>query len=211
MTAPRDLIDHLVYAAPDLDVAVAELERRLGVRAAEGGRHPDEGTRNALLALGGRMYLEIVGPDRLQPAPAHPRWFGIDTLRTPRLAAWAARADDLAAIRRVADVHAISLGPIRAGQRARPNGARLTWSVTDPHTVTASGIVPFYIDWGSSPHPSESAPEGVTLVDLRAEHPSADRVAWLLEKLDIAMSVAPAASPALIAVLETPRGRVELR
>lgn len=45
------LIDHLVYAVPDLRAAVADVEERLGVRARDGGRHTGPGTYNALLAL----------------------------------------------------------------------------------------------------------------------------------------------------------------
>ncbi|MEZ7125980.1 VOC family protein [Nonomuraea sp. AD125B] len=71
-------LDHLVYATPDLDATVAELERRLGVRAAVGGRHPGLGTRNRLIGLGGRSYLEVIGPDPEQEEPAGPRPFLIN-------------------------------------------------------------------------------------------------------------------------------------
>ena len=43
------LIDHLVYAVPDLAAAVAEAEERFGVRPQAGGQHIGLGTRNALL------------------------------------------------------------------------------------------------------------------------------------------------------------------
>src|SRR6267154_1983665 len=88
-------VDHLVFATSDLESTVADVERRLGVRPAPGGRHLDRGTRNALLALGQRCYLEILGPDPEQEAPPAPRWFGIDALPSPRLVAWAANTADL--------------------------------------------------------------------------------------------------------------------
>ena len=80
-----DQIDHLVYATPDLEATVTALEQLLGVRASEGGRHPGRGTRNALLAIGPRSYLEIVGPDPEQHLLEHSTWFGIDALSGPKI------------------------------------------------------------------------------------------------------------------------------
>src|SRR5499426_4815344 len=88
-------VDHLVYAAPDLNRGVEEIEKLLGVRATPGGQHPGRGTRNALIALGPTSYIEIIGPDPEQPKPDLPRQFGIDTLTEGRLVTWAAKSDDL--------------------------------------------------------------------------------------------------------------------
>src|SRR6201995_1127104 len=89
------LIDHLVYAVPDLRAAVADVEERLGVRARDGGRHTGLGTRNALLALGSQTYLEIISADPDQPEPGRARPFGIDGLSRSRLAGWALACDDI--------------------------------------------------------------------------------------------------------------------
>lgn len=40
------LIDHVIYASPNLDTAVAEIEERFGVRAAGGGQPGDQVPRN---------------------------------------------------------------------------------------------------------------------------------------------------------------------
>jgi hypothetical protein len=71
--------------------------------------------------------------------------------------------------------------------------------------------VPFFIDWGGSPHPAASAPAGASLVALRAEHPDPGDVATLLGNLELDMPVTKGPKAALIAVLETSRGLVELR
>src|SRR4029079_19627117 len=44
-------LDHLLWAAPDLNDAVEQLFERSGVRAIPGGQHPDLGTHNALARL----------------------------------------------------------------------------------------------------------------------------------------------------------------
>jgi len=216
LPAPRsggviERVDHLVYAVPACEAAVDGLEAALGVRAAAGGRHPVEGTRNFLMALGPASYLEIVGPDESSPAPARPRWFGIDVLRQPRLVAWAARGKDLGRIVAGAVAAGVRLGPVGSGSRERADGQLLSWRFTDPRVVVEGGVVPFFIDWGQTPHPAGSAPQGVTLEGLRAEHPEPGRVRKTLGALglDLPVSLGPKAS--LRATLQTPRGRIELR
>ncbi len=204
-------VDHLVYGTPDLKVAIEKLESLLGVRATPGGQHPGRGTRNALIALGPATYLEIIGPDPEQPKPDLPRTFGLDTLSEPRLVAWAAKETDLARLVSKAAGHGIALGGVIAGSRRRPDGVLLAWQYTNPRIVVAEGIVPFFIDWGKTPHPAASAAEGASLIDLRAEHPDPGRVQAVLGQLGLDLPVKKGPKPALAATINSPRGRVELR
>src|SRR5262245_49630450 len=125
-------VDHLVYATPDLEASVNDLENRLGVRAAVGGQHPGRGTRNALLGIGGHSYLEIVGPDPSQPRQDSPLWFGIDTMTSPRLISWAANATDLDEVIAHAARNGLHLGAVTAGRRMRSDGVILSWEFTEP-------------------------------------------------------------------------------
>jgi hypothetical protein len=204
------VLDHLVYAAPDLDAAVEALFARLGVRAAPGGSHPGRGTRNALLALGAGSYLEILAPDPAQLHPG-PLWMGLEGLASPGLTAWAVRSSDLEGDLRRAERAGLDLGGVLEGSRRRADGEQLVWRFTDPRVREAGGLVPFFIDWGSCPHPAATAPAGVSLAALRAEHPDPGDAATLLGSLELDLPVTKGPRPALIAVLETSRGLVELR
>jgi hypothetical protein len=204
-------LDHLVYGTPDLEETVDRLERQTGVRAAPGGQHLGHGTRNALIALGPATYLEILGPDREQADPDEPRWLGIDDLEAPRLITWAATASPLAPLVEQAAARGIALGRVQPAHRRRPDGVDLHWELTDPSVMLADGLVPFFIDWGSGPHPADTAPGGVTLKALRAEHPEPDAVMNLLQALDLNLEALRGPRAALVAILECPKGTVELR
>ncbi len=208
MRAPA--VDHLVYAVPDLDAAIDELEHRLGVRPMPGGKHAGLGTHNALLALGEGAYLEAIAPDPDQPAPARPRPFGLDTLRGPRLVTWAARVDDVDGCVDRARAAGYDPGQVVPLARDRPDGARLQWRLTMRQEAAGDGLVPFLIDWGTTTHPSRSAPAGCLLLALRAEHPRPDPIRQMLRALEVDLDVSAGPEPALIALLDTPRGRVEL-
>jgi len=210
----RDLlerIDHLVYATPDLNAGIDAVEKLTGVRATPGGQHPGRGTRNALIALGPTSYLEIIGPDPEQPAPPRPRPFGIDGRKAPRLARWVVKAQNLEQLAAEASRKGIQLGEVTAGKRQRPDGVLLTWRYTDPLVDLADGLVPFFIDWGESAHPAATAAKGLTLIALRAEHPDAARVGKILISLGLDFPLRTGPAPALIATVDSPRGRVELR
>ena len=204
-------LDHLVYATPDLGVGVAAIDKHLGVRATPGGQHPGLGTRNALVALGPSSYLEIIGPDPEQPRPAGRRRFGIDELEAPRIVRWVAKGTGLEQLEAAAAGRGMKLGPVIPGSRRRPDGVLLSWRYTDPNTELADGLVPFFIDWGSSPHPSATAARGASLVQVRAEHPDAERAQKMLDALGLDLRVHKGSTPAIIATIDSPRGRVELR
>lgn len=203
-------LDHLVYAAPDLEAAVNELAARTGVRSTPGGRHVGLGTHNALLALGPDTYLEIIAPDPTQPPPAMPRPFGLDRLAAPRLLTWALKAPDIDAHVAAARAAAYDPGVVMSMRRTRPDGVRLAWRLTLTPRLAGDGLVPFLIDWGTTPHPAGGAPAGCVLTELRAEHPEPEVIRPLLKAVNADLSLSRGPTPALIATMETPRGRVQL-
>lgn len=206
----RPRFDHIVYGVPALESAAATLEKRLGVRPEAGGKHEGFGTHNALLSLGVGFYLELIAPDPEQPAPDRPRPFGLDTLRVPRLVGWAARADRLPERIARARQRGYDPGEVLAMSRATPAGARLAWSLSYRPEPAGGGVVPFLIDC-ETPHPSASAPAGCGLAGFRAEHPEPGPVRAALDALDVELELGAGAAAALIAVLEGPAGRTELR
>ena len=194
-----------------MESSVDDLERRLGVRATLGGQHQGRGTYNSLLALGPMSYLEIVAADPRQPKPLTARWFRVDNLQSPRLVSWAVKGSSLNMLIANAAQSGVQLGPLRSGSRVRPDGVVLSWQFTDPTMVVADGVIPFFIDWRTSPHPAEMAPRGASLVGLRAEHPACKQVRDQLLAIGIDIPVDHGPYPALVATLQTASGHVEIR
>ena len=203
-------VDHLVYATPDLDRGIAEIEKLVGVRATLGGKHPGRGTKNAFIALGPNSFLEIVAPDPDQPPPKDPRPF-FKGLMESKLVRWFISTRDIGHDRDEAVSKGVPYGEVKRGSRQRPDGVHVSWRFTDPSKPVADGVVPFIIDWGDAPHPSQTAVKGATLISLRAEHPDPRYAKRLMGALGLKLSVKRGDRPALIATIEGPRGRVELK
>ena len=200
------VLDHAILAGPALPDLVAALEARTGVVAQPGGRHPGQGTHNALVGLGAGRYLELLAPD--PEAAEGPFSASIAYLDQPALHTWCVRGGDADAF---ADrVRAAGLTPRRiAMARTRPDGVQLAWRLVFVDGHAFGGLVPFFIDWGGSEHPSAALGAPLAGRSLTLEHPEAERLTALLGTLGgvpDGVRVAPAASPRLVAVFRGPRG-----
>jgi hypothetical protein len=203
------VVDHLIYAAPDLAAAVADLEERLGVRAQVGGRHIGLGTHNALLALGPRTYLEIIAADPGQPEPVMQRPFGIGSLDRGMLVGWALACEDIDRAVAEARSHGYDPGEVSHGQRVGPAGTVLRWRAAG--SSPADTLVPFLICWGQTEHPARSAPHGLSLESLQIKHPYPRSITPALTALGADIEVTQATAPALVAHLTGPAGRSVLQ
>ncbi|MFE9622251.1 VOC family protein [Streptomyces sp. NPDC006527] len=200
-------LDHLVLTTPDLAATVAEFTRRTGVTPAPGGVHLGLGTRNHLVGLGGRAYLEIIGPDPEQPAPAGPRPFCVDGLDRPRTSTWAISPPDLDRAVAAARASGYDPGDVREMSRRRPDGTVLEWRLTDGGAPHPSGLVPFLIDWGSTVHPSASGLPVTPLSEMSATAPDPDEIRPLLAALGTSLTLTE--GPVGISfTVDTPNGPV---
>jgi len=188
-------LDHLVYATPDVEESVRHIAGLTGVWPVEGGRHIGAGTRNFLLGLGGLRYLEIVGPDREQPEPARPLFRGIGDRTAPRLVTWAARADDIDAQVARARRRGYDPGPVEPMSRRTPAGETVSWRLTR----RADPVVPFLIDWGTTPHPARDLPVAM-LTSFAGSHPDPAKVQTALAALGVELPVTQG-EPGLVAII----------
>lgn len=201
-------LDHLLWAAPDLDAGMARITELTGVAPAAGGAHPGFGTRNALLSLGA-SYLEIIAPDPAQEL-ANNRGGRIAALPGPCLLTFAVRTPDLAGFALAARRAGLPVEDPVAMSRTRPDGTRLAWTTRQAVSDAHPDLIPFAIDWQGSPHPAGTTPRGCTLVDFAALHPDPEPLAAIYAALGIPVAVRHGPQPGLAATLDVPQGRITL-
>jgi len=181
------------------------------------------GTHNRLLAIGSarfpRSYLEIVAIDPEASPPARPRWFELDTAAIrqaiaagPRLVQWVARSDAIDAGVAFLRASGHEPGAVVAAERLTPRGL-LRWRITlrDDGRRMAGGAVPLLIEWDNA-HPCEALPpSGVALERVELGGVSAPFAAQLGAAVASPRAGRPPGHlPAVVALLATPRGRLEL-
>ena len=173
-------LDHLILAGPELNELAQLVRERLGIEPVVGGRHLGHGTHNALLGLGSGRYLELLAPDpqgaggSFSDAIAH--------VRDPALHTWCASrgaADDVAERARAAGCVVRRQGM----NRRLSDGSLLEWELVFVEGHPYGTLVPFFIDWRGSEHPSTKLKGGAQLEELVLAHPDPGGLAELLDSL----------------------------
>ena len=203
-------IDHLVFATNDLQQGVDRIEALLGLPTSPGGSHPGMGTRNALLALGPKCYLEIIGPDPDQTDFQGKRIFGIDTVEQGKLVHWCVRREGLSSFIQQAKSQGIELSDAILMSRMTTQGSRLDWELAFPASFGDACALPFFIDWGSSTHPSSENSNEAELKGFEIRHPDAAKINDTLKALSIEPCAVEASPFRYYARIQCPHGEVEL-
>ena len=207
------LLDHVLLGCNDLDLGIDFVEQHTGVRAAFGGVHPGRGTRNALLSLGERHYLEIIAPDPKQDRIeqfAQKQVTQLKRLTSARLIGWAAHPGDLEKFSARLREAGIAFDGPRPGSRQRPDGKLLQWKTVNLKD-DRDGLLPFFIEWSAtSLHPSADAPKGCTIRHFGAVTPSASDLAERVDLLQLDLPVSHGDNPTLRATITGPKGELTI-
>ena len=202
------LLDHLILGCKDLDRGIDLVEENTGVRPAIGGVHPGRGTRNALLSLGERRYLEIIAPDPAQQKIVH--FPQIREMREPRLIGWAVHPTDIVAIAKQLSENKIAFQGPDDGSRKRPDGGVLTWKTVNL-ADDRQGLLPFFIEWSAdSVHPSKDAPKRCSLAYFEIMSVDPDELALAFKRIGLDLPVQRSDKARLRALIGGPKGDLGL-
>lgn len=197
-------LDHISYActAAELGDVVQRLGSELGAAFADGGRHPQFGTRNFVLPLEGGSYIEVVS------ALDHP-----SADKSPFRQAVSRRTDEgggwIGWVMAVDDIGPVEqrLGrPAAQAHRIRPDGVRLTWRQIGVLDLIKDPQLPFFVQWDTpaSDHPSRGACQvGIERIEVCGSPETL--VDWLQAPIDhlledIEVSWVEAEDPGIVAV-----------
>lgn len=210
-------LDHISFAVgPDgLAGTTAELSSRLGARFYNGGIHPRFGTRNMIMPLKNRTYLEVVevldhpasdkapfGQAVRERSESGGGWLG-----------WVVAVDNMEEVEHRIGRHAVP------GNRRRPDGINMEWRQIGVRGLQADPQLPFVISWDTDPaeHPSQAGPAQISLAALEIAGDPGRVADWLgQEAIDVLGElkvdwVAPHGVPGIIAaVFSTPAGLIRI-
>jgi catechol 2,3-dioxygenase-like lactoylglutathione lyase family enzyme len=120
-------VDHLIVAVADLDGATADYEKLLGRAPSWRGRHPGQGTCNALFRLD-NTYLELLAADAHADGPLNAAVSGLLKDRPERPFGLALQAADLTrAVETLRGRDVALTDPVAGEGIDERTGARRTW------------------------------------------------------------------------------------
>ncbi|MEM6460870.1 MAG: VOC family protein [Pseudomonadota bacterium] len=202
-------LDHLLWAAPDLQAGTDTFDALTGVRPVMGGSHPGFGTRNSLLSLSPTTYLEVIAPDPDQDLNGT-MGGELAALTAPKLWLFALSTRELGRVAEAARSVGLTVADPVEMSRTKPDGVRLDWSIMPLADDRWPGKLPFFIDWQGSLHPANTTPGGVTLDAFMTIDPNPDALREVYAAIGCKVPVHGGVSPGFVAHLNTPKGSVVL-
>ena len=210
-------LDHVSYAAgPDgLEGTAERLGALLGESFVDGGLHPRFGTRNMVLPLAERMYVEVVAV--LDHPASDKAPFGQAVRARSEVGGgwlgWVVAVDDIAGIETRLGRESVQ------GNRHRPDGVELRWRQIGVKGLQSDPQLPFFVQWQCPPeqHPGAHSSGRVRLSALEIAGDPGRVGDWLGRSVagpleDVGVDwVAPHGTPGLVAAqFETPLGLVRI-
>ena len=199
------MLDHIILLTAGLGPFGERFAADTGVTLTVGGAHPGLGTANLLASLGDGVYMEVMGPD---PALDPPRGLGarLAAHGEPSIGGFAAGTADMPATMAAVAAAALSAAGPAAGSRTAPDGTLLTWTSLFLGEHAYADQVPFFIDWGATPHPSSTSAQGLELLSFQAVHPQPDGLAGLYRRLGVPVDVVAGPARGFKLHIGTPQG-----
>ena len=195
-------LDHWIWTVPNLATGASSIQGCLGATYF-GGRHEGLGSANHILPLNNQTFLEVLGPSGESGLLA-PKL----KASQPRIATFAVRTGSLEGIADMAiDLGLRAKGP-QGFTRLQSDGTPLRWRLLQIHGHDFGDYLPFFIDWGSSPHPSIAMPSHVSVESFLVSHASA-KLASIYDSLGIPVTVQQGPSR-MVLTLRSERGEVVL-
>ena len=210
-------LDHVTFAAgpAGLDATTAELGAALGAQFLDGGVHPRFGTRNRILPLANRQYVEVV--EVLDHPAADKAAFGQAVRERSEKGGgwlhWCVSVDDISEAERRIGRHAVP------GNRHRPDGFNLEWVQIGTSSARTDPQLPYVTKWLIDPseHPSQMAPSTLELSSIEIAGSPHRLEEWLgesaitaAESVDVTWS-APNGQPGILsATFATANGTVRI-
>ncbi len=200
-------IDHIVYCVPDLNEAIDYIDNILGVRPVIGGRHTSKGTKNALLHLGNKCYLEILAIDNENEDFEGMRWMGIDLIDRPKITRWSLKSNRLEEDSSILSKHSSDLGIIEEGSRLTTDDRRLAWQMILPATSPEVELLPFMTDWShSDSHPTDTLAGGCLLQSVELFHPNPAVINDVFSELNVEVEIKKASQARIMIHVQSPNG-----
>ncbi len=211
MNSLVEKIDHLVYCVHHLEEGINFFKDQYGMQAVVGGRHLNEGTKNAIISLANQCYIEILAVDEEHTKHTNDRWMGIDLLTNPKLTRWAIKSTNLEADKQALVHYNDQLGKIESGLRQRPDLSNLTWQLTKPLSYPEVEVVPFLVDWsGSDSYPTDGLPIQGSLLEVTVGCDNPDKISTCLDALNIEIPIIKSKKSYIKIVIDGPTGKFEL-